>query len=80
LGEIIWTSEQLQISKIALKKDQFLPANICLKKGQIFAEVHLPRYPTGIVPRPQILMSKIALKKDQFLPARICLEEGQIFA
>ena len=66
------------MSKIALKKDQFLPANICLKEGQIFAEVNLPRYPTGIVPRP--LMSKIALKKDQFLPARICLEEGQIFA
>ena len=55
-------------------------ANNCLKEGQLFAVVNLPRDPTGIVPRPQILMSKIALKKDQLLPARICLEEGQIFA
>ena len=68
------------MSKIALKKDQFLPANICLKEGQIFAEVNLPRDPICIVPRLQILMSKIALKKEQFLPAIICLEEGQIFA
>jgi len=30
----------LKLSKIALKKDQFLPARICLEKGQIFAQTN----------------------------------------
>ena len=74
LREIIWASEQIQSSKIALKKDQFLPARICLEKGQIFAI--LGKFTNAWI----LKLSKIALKKDQFLPVRICLEKGQIFA
>ena len=64
-----WGKLYGQSSKIALKKDQFLPARICLQKGQIFAIL-------GKFAKAWILkLSKIALKKDEFLPQTFALKK-----